>query len=476
MSYIGRQNLGGAYRQLDDISSGFDGSDTTHTMQVNSQNVTVGDVNQIILSLGGVIQKPGTDFTVSGSVLTFTTAPASGLSFFAVLLGSDNGGTITPTDLSVSTGKIAADAVTKAKLADSIDVFAGTSLNAADLGSGIHIKTSDSGASVSSDADDLIIENSRAGMSFLSATDNYGIINFGDSGDNNIGQILYYHTDNDLSFVANNTTYITIDSSMTGVRIDSGKFSTFGEDAPDCGDGGITLQRGANDDKVFTVKSTDVAHGMTASCETDTFMLMTKQDANKGGFQIRTFAEDLNSERLNINVQGDGDILETKSTSSKGAITLTNSSKSGTAQTYSNSDGIIMTIANYIHAQFLFEADGNFHANAGSNTFDAYEDAQLARAYDLSHGKGVIESKFDKFVAYNHEKLAQLDLVGREEDGTPNHMVNVTGMQRLHNGAIWQQYEKHQRLAEAVYEMAKEALGKDKADAILEKHDIKLLN
>ena len=110
MSYIGRQNLGGAYRQLDDISSGFDGSDTTHTMQVNSANVTVGDVNQIILSLGGVIQKPGTDFTVSGSVLTFTTAPAANTSFFAMLLGSDNGGTVTPTDASVTTAKFASDA------------------------------------------------------------------------------------------------------------------------------------------------------------------------------------------------------------------------------------------------------------------------------------------------------------------------------------------------------------------------------
>jgi hypothetical protein len=109
MAYIGRQNLGGAYRQLDDISSGFDGSDTTHTMQVNSQNVTVGDVNQIILSLGGVIQKPGTDFTVSGSVLTFTTAPAANTSFFAILLGSDNGGTVTPTDGSVTGDKIASD-------------------------------------------------------------------------------------------------------------------------------------------------------------------------------------------------------------------------------------------------------------------------------------------------------------------------------------------------------------------------------
>ena len=116
MSYIGRQNLGGAYRQLDDISSGFDGSDTTHTMQVNSQNVTVGDVNQILLSLGGVIQKPGTDFTVSGSVLTFTTAPAANTSFFAMLLGSDNGGTVTPTDSSVTSAKLSGNLVTPGTL------------------------------------------------------------------------------------------------------------------------------------------------------------------------------------------------------------------------------------------------------------------------------------------------------------------------------------------------------------------------
>ena len=49
-------------------------------------------------------------------------------------------------------------------------------------------------------------------------------------------------------------------------------------------------------------------------------------------------------------------------------------------------------------------------------------------------------------------------------------------MQRLHNGAIWQQYEKHQRLATAMYELAKEAVGEEKAKAILEKNEIKLLN
>jgi len=116
MSYIGRGLQAGAFRQLDDISSGFDGSDTTHTMQVNSTNVTVGDVNQILLSLGGVIQKPGTDFTVSSSTLTFTTAPAANTSFFAILLGSDNGGTTTPTDGSVTGDKLASTVTTSSNI------------------------------------------------------------------------------------------------------------------------------------------------------------------------------------------------------------------------------------------------------------------------------------------------------------------------------------------------------------------------
>ena len=107
MSYIGRGLQSGAFRQLDSIESSFDGSTTGFTMQVNSTNVIMGDANQILLSLGGVIQKPGTDFTISSSTLTFTTAPATGTSFFAILLGSDNGGTVTPTDGSVTGDKVA---------------------------------------------------------------------------------------------------------------------------------------------------------------------------------------------------------------------------------------------------------------------------------------------------------------------------------------------------------------------------------
>jgi len=203
MSYIGRDIRTGAFRQLDDISSGFDGSDTTHTMQVNSTNVSVGDVNQILLSLGGVIQKPGTDFTVSGSTLTFTTAPAANTSFFAILLGSDNGGTVTPTDGSV----------TKAKLADEVDIFAGTSLSAADLGAGVHIKTGDSGGSVTSTADELVVEGSGdMGIQLMGGASSSCGIAFGDSGDSNVGLINYDHANNRMSFKTNDTIHQNISS------------------------------------------------------------------------------------------------------------------------------------------------------------------------------------------------------------------------------------------------------------------------
>ena len=203
MAYIGRSLQTGSFRQLDDISSSFNGSTTAFTMQVNSTNV----------SLGGVIQKPGTDFTISGSTLTFTTAPAASTSFFAVLLGSDNGGTVPPPDGSETTDKIAADQITKAKLADSIDIFAGTSLSAADLGAGVHIKTGDSGGSATSTADEIVVEGSGdMGIQLLGGASSSCGIAFGDSGDSNVGLITYDHANNRMRFKTNDTIHQTISS------------------------------------------------------------------------------------------------------------------------------------------------------------------------------------------------------------------------------------------------------------------------
>ena len=107
MAYIGPEPKLGRNREVDDISSGFNGSTTAFTLQVSGSDVSPGTANDIIVSLGGVIQNPNNDYTIAGSTLTFTTAPASGLSFFAVVLGqSIDSSVVTPADGSVTGTKL----------------------------------------------------------------------------------------------------------------------------------------------------------------------------------------------------------------------------------------------------------------------------------------------------------------------------------------------------------------------------------
>jgi hypothetical protein len=108
MAYIGPEPKLGRNREVDDISSSFNGSTTAFTLAVSGSNVSPGTANDIIVSLGGVIQNPNNDYTIAGSTLTFTTAPASGLSFFAVVLGqSIDSSVVTPADGSVTAAKLA---------------------------------------------------------------------------------------------------------------------------------------------------------------------------------------------------------------------------------------------------------------------------------------------------------------------------------------------------------------------------------
>ena len=263
-----------------------------------------------------------------------------------------------------------------------------------------------------------------------------------------------------------------------GMRIDSNqKLSTGGETGPDVDAGGITIDINANDNKFLTLKSSDYSHGITDHLETDTTFAIAKSQSG-GGVSMTVCNDGANENVWNLtSIMGEANTTATNTTAG-GNFTfgVYRKADSGTGTQAVADAGNAWVMRNNNAARLIFKGDGEIHSDTGSTTYDAYEDAQLVRAFDLSHGVGVINSKFDKFISYNHEKLADLGLVGRDENGTPNHFTNITGMQKLHNGAIWQQYTKHNQLLEAVYELATESVGKEKADAILEKHEIKLLN
>ena len=150
--------------------------------------------------------------------------------------------------------------------------FATSGLSSKDLGVGLHIKTGDSGATVSGDADELVIENGSAsnmGMTLLSATNGQGHIMFGDSDDNNVGFIAYNHSDNSMKFITN---------ASERMRIKSDGRICFGVDTQQQ-DGRFTMQGPFSTNRGLVLKTTE--NGGTA-------IFFDKQGSGAGYIQINT--------------------------------------------------------------------------------------------------------------------------------------------------------------------------------------------
>ena len=125
-------SAGNDVRKLDDISSSFNNSTTTFALAFTGTAVTPVNAQSLTVSLGGVVQEPGTDYTVSGSNITFTTAPNSGLDFFAI-------NRATATDIITKTGVLDNLIVSGMSTQSSIQA---TSLNVstgATFGTGINV-------------------------------------------------------------------------------------------------------------------------------------------------------------------------------------------------------------------------------------------------------------------------------------------------------------------------------------------------
>ena len=115
MPYIGKQPTVGNFQVCDAIS--VVNGQAAYTMQVGSANVTPETAFHMLVSLNGVLQKPGSSFTISGSTITFASNLATGdVIDFIILLG-DVLNIGTPSDGAVVTASIADNAVTAAKLA-----------------------------------------------------------------------------------------------------------------------------------------------------------------------------------------------------------------------------------------------------------------------------------------------------------------------------------------------------------------------
>ena len=103
MAYIGQGIKQGTFKVLDTSGNTYNGSNVTFSL-----GTQVGSAAQLLVSHDGVIQKPGTDYTLAsgGASITFSTAPASGASIFITEISGAVGGTVTPSDTSVTADKL----------------------------------------------------------------------------------------------------------------------------------------------------------------------------------------------------------------------------------------------------------------------------------------------------------------------------------------------------------------------------------
>ena len=146
----------------------------------------------------------------------------------------------------------------------------------------------------------------------------------------------------------------------------------------------------------------------------------------------------------------------THGTSGQAAVQTNAAKKSGVGTTSMGSNANIFAARHDDYAKFIVDEDGDIFYDGASATFaDEHDDALMVRALDHTResmgGSGLIRDKWDSFIHYNEQDLIDAEILGGplSEGGH----INLTGLQRLHNGAIWQGYTRQMELQEEVTEL-----------------------
>ena len=104
MAYLGNTPQIGQYRKMDNLV--IDGVQQTFDINISGVPFNPPTAFAMMVSLNGVIQNPGVNFSISGSQISFASPPVALTPFFGLLFG-DTLYTGTPSDATVTNSKIA---------------------------------------------------------------------------------------------------------------------------------------------------------------------------------------------------------------------------------------------------------------------------------------------------------------------------------------------------------------------------------
>src|SRR3990167_1930595 len=191
----------------------------------------------------------------------------------------------------------------------------------------------------------------------------------------------------------------------------------------------LTINQGANDDQILALKSSDVAHGVTAIAETDTYAALGKLDATAGGLLARGFS----TAATGVYLVGTGTTANTaKTTGAAAMIRLDSRLRSGTGETGSGADANLVVISDNGTARFIFDAEGSAHADVEWIAFQDHDDVTLLKNLE----REVQRRDLAEFVSPERRELEQLGLLS--SDGAARGLVNTTRLSMLQTGATQQ--------------------------------------
>jgi len=228
----------------------------------------------------------------------------------------------------------------------------------------------------------------------------------------------------------------TVSGGLVGTSATFSAASFIGDTANTFNTLGLTINQGANTNELLSFKSSDVAHGITANTETDTFGAVRARSSN-GTLRIAGFCEDvIGLELVGIHTNDNA----VKSTSGLAAILINGQLKSGASVTGLGANANILAVQTDGTARFILDADGDSHQDVGTawTNFDDHADVALLTALSVhvSSEADPIKGNFAQFLDYNRETLERLRLVTFNEDG--HHFVNMSKLSMLLVGAVRQ--------------------------------------
>src|SRR5210317_2360412 len=123
MPFIGKNPTAG-FASI--VKDDFTGNGSTTVFTLSKQVVTAND---IAVFVGNVRQEPTDAYTVSGTTLTMSAAPATGINFYVLHIAGTIESSVVPPDGSIGSAKLVNNAVTSAKITYPLTTFSSTGID-----------------------------------------------------------------------------------------------------------------------------------------------------------------------------------------------------------------------------------------------------------------------------------------------------------------------------------------------------------